>query len=202
MAMREEIAALLQEPIVRNIEFCLEGRLPIGGDGFSLVRSAIRTGRIAVISDPSLPTGVGASYSGAGQTNHIGVHPSLTTRDFATSIQMRANVLHECTHALVDLMQAHHTTILSDEAAAYIVQLIYRLGRGQAWLRSWATNHSNTADGRIFHEAIRVIDRYNLLHSNANIPASGYGDLRLAIHDHPIYSHHSPTALTIADGIP
>ncbi|NBD96459.1 MAG: hypothetical protein GVY11_08300 [Gammaproteobacteria bacterium] len=202
MAIRDEIMSLLQEPIVRHIDFCLDGRLPISGEGFALVRDAIRTGRIAIISDPSLPSGVGASYAGEGQSNHIGVQPSLTPHELATSVQMRANVLHECSHALVDLMQAHRTTILTDEAAAYIVQLIYRLGRGQAWLRSWAATHQNTADGRLFHETIRVIDRYRLLSNTADIPSAGYGDLRLAINDHPIYSHHTPTALTTADGIP
>ncbi|RMF91950.1 MAG: hypothetical protein D6736_04285 [Nitrospinota bacterium] len=198
MSVRDEIASILAEPLVTRINFSLGG-LAITGAGLGRVRNAILHDRIRVVPDPSLPAGAGGSYNAT--QNQIGVEPSLTQQHLASSIQMRSVLLHECSHALVDLSRAAATTILSDEAAAYLVQLMYRLGRGQSWLRTWASQNQGTPTGRIFHEAIRIIDRFALLQSCAILQLQAYSALRQAIQQHPVYRGTSSTALTRADGI-
>lgn len=70
-----------------------------------------------------------------------------------------------------------------------------------------ATTLRNAAGSRFSYEATGVIDRCHWLRAHAGIPASGHGDLRLAIlqspaiHDHPMPSQHAPTSPTTADGI-
>jgi hypothetical protein len=196
VSLATEIAAILTEPLVVRINFSLSG-LSITGAGFGRVKSAIAGGTIRIVTDPDLPPETGGKYYAS--TNELGVEPSLTPRGLSSSVQMRAVMLHECSHALVDLSHASATTILTDESAAYIAQLIYRLGWGQNYLRTWARG-SRTPTGRVFREAIRIIDRFELLRSAARLCRQDFNSLREAVRLHPLYRGTSRTALTTADG--
>ncbi len=196
MSLAEEIAAILTEPLVVRINFSLSG-LSITGAGFGRVKSAIAGNTIRIVTDPDLPPEAGGKYNAS--ANELAVDPSLTPRGLSSSVQMRSVMLHECSHALVDLSCASATTILTDESAAYIVQLMYRLGWGQNWLRSWARG-TGTPTGRVFREAIAIIDRFGLLRNAARLCRRDFNSLREAVRLHPVYHGTSRTALTTADG--
>jgi hypothetical protein len=197
MSVQNEIESLLSESLVTRIHFSLSG-LTINGGGFQRVKNYIHSGRIGVGVDNTIPAGAGASYDP--DANRIGVDASLTAQTLRSSIQMRSLMLHECCHAVVDVLRASRTTILSDEAAAFIVQLYYRLGKGQGWLRSWAAGNS-TPTGRIFHEAIRIVDTHRLLRTTARLQHAQYEPLRQAIGRHPVYRGTGNHARTRADGV-
>ena len=198
MSLRDEITSIVAEPVIHRIHFSLGG-LMITGAGFGRVRQAIVGNRINIVPVASMPAEAGGRYNGT--RNEIGVSPSLTQAALASSIQMRALFAHECTHALVDLNRAARTTVLTDEAAAYVVQLMYRLGRGQSWLRSWSQRNQTSPTGRIFHEAVRIIDQHHLLRHRAFLQRSQFQALREAVQRHPVYRGTSNTELTTADGI-
>jgi hypothetical protein len=197
MGLREDIVALLLEPTVVRINFSLGG-LSINGAGFGRVRTAILEGNIKLRVDSAQPDGSGAYYVHIG--NRIFVDPSTFAFGIASRVDMRALMLHECSHALVDLCRAVATTILTDEAAAYIVQLIYLLDHGQTDLRRWASHNRGNPLANIFHKAIGIIDRFGLLRGSANLQFSQYNDLRLAVQRDPFYRRISSSDLTQADG--
>lgn len=124
--------------------------------------------------------------------------------DFS-NVENQAIIIHECVHAIVDAARASGTFVLAEESAAYIAQCLYRLRlqTGQN-LQNFIAAAGTTPDGRIFSEAVSVIDKFHLDENpfgNKAIQYNDYQDLRMAINAHDLYNHLIPTTLSTANGL-
>jgi hypothetical protein len=154
MAIEDDVAAVFSDSQVKAIDFSLE-KLTVNSHRLATVGLAIKEKRIKV---EVTSTGIvlGAAYS---------PHPNrmtLSNADMLKSAVGRAGVLHEGVHGLVDLFKEHTLTVLQDEAAAYIAEVIYL----RAWGRTVKSDHLETkaiydaawaiVDGRSMHATKRV----------------------------------------------
>src|SRR4030095_3263820 len=86
------------------------------------VAQAVRDRRIIVMQD--VPPGSVAAYDNERDIMHVDFNQVKTDRD-------QSAVVHECTHALLDLMKAVNFTLLTSEVAAFLSQTIYLKNMGQ-----------------------------------------------------------------------
>lgn len=110
---KAEILAVLADPVLSRMNFAV-GDVKINVRQYKNVADYIADGDIGVISG----TGALAFYDG--NRNEIETqagNPPLGLAD-------RAQILHECTHALADI-DGVDVLRLTDEVAAYLAQLIY-----------------------------------------------------------------------------
>ncbi|MBI4909578.1 MAG: hypothetical protein HY820_38530 [Acidobacteria bacterium] len=121
--LKARILAILRGPHVARIEFWLEG-LHISGAGLRQVAAAIEQGRIGVAF--TCPQQIRAEDAGAYDRRT----DDLLIRD---GPEMDYSIVHESVHAMVDLQSAKNTLELSDEAAAYIAEVVYRRYRDPQW---------------------------------------------------------------------
>ncbi len=196
MGAQEHFAEILTESAASRINFSLGG-LHVNGAGLARIAEALRQKGIRVYRYRQLPADVTAEYK---------IHENaLLVREYSralfSSISSKAVIVHECVHALIDLSRATATTHLTGEAAAYLAQVLYRLNSGDQF-REWARVNQGTPVGRIFYEALQIIDRFRLGTQGASLAARDYEGLRQAVHAHPRYRDVSPTDLHEADGIP
>jgi hypothetical protein len=111
---KDDVLAVLSDPRLRAFKFSI-GRTTVGPEGFRDVHGAIASGRIKVTpgTDPRI-----AFYNM--RTNTVETprrNPPLDPGD-------RAQLIHECVHAMNDLRFVHEVTLM-EEAAAYLAQLIF-----------------------------------------------------------------------------
>ena len=178
---KKEIKNILTESVTRQIHFSLGG-LSINSSGYKRVGDCIMDERIEIVGvgTDDIPSWADAYYNH--KKNVLGIKP-VTLSVLKTDTAFRALILHECTHAYIDMVKAAATTKVSDEAAAFLAQLIYRLRKDRypSNLEKWAAG-TNTQDAKIFHEAIKVIKKYGL-HRGANrtLQRQHYSALRDAI---------------------
>jgi hypothetical protein len=134
------IIALLRSPFVQRIRFSAES-ISITGDGYGRVAAALSDGRITVddevrhevsikggkvhvLSIPLImPHGANAMYNA--DKNVLVVKPTINLAD----VRDRGLVVHEMTHALIDLMHLSKSRGLhrtEGEGIAYIAQSLYK----------------------------------------------------------------------------
>jgi hypothetical protein len=91
-------------------------------------------------------------------------------------------VLHEGIHALVDMYKCKEVTVLNDEAAAYLAEVIY-LRAAHSWVGGGA------AEMAIYNAADQVAKAHGLLNKlGVRLSIDDVADLRAAINKHPAYS--------------
>jgi hypothetical protein len=112
---RNIILSVLREPVVSMMNFGV-GRLFIPATHYEWVAKAIEGNYITVREDPKL-SGSAVYFWGA---NRIDV-PVYSTRP---SVGERALIIHECTHAIVDLRKLT-TRVDETEGLAYVAQALY-----------------------------------------------------------------------------
>lgn len=189
-ALRNHLAGILYEPAIYKINFWL-GYLPVRGTELKKVATKLLKGDISIKINPQLWED--AMYDPPNDTlvvkkDGVGNYQSL---------QMKGLIVHECVHALVDLNKAKDTTKLTNEAAAFLAQTIYRVagpGGAQLQLRIGGMN-------KIFQESYRMVIRYNMTNRSVRLPWNLYEPLRRVIYQHPKYSHYGWKELSTADGI-
>jgi hypothetical protein len=196
MGAQEHFAEIITDTGARRINFQLGG-LSVTASGLARVAQALRGRRITVYRYAGLPDDVTAEY----KVERNALLVRAYSPDLFRSISSRAAIVHECVHALIDLNRATATTHLTGEAAAYLAQGLYRLLHGDRF-REWARANRSEDVGRIFYEAIQLIDRFNLQTHSAALTWQDYTSLRDAVHRHPRYQDVSSTDLHGADGIP
>jgi hypothetical protein len=133
-ALKSDICDFLaSNPAIRRIKF----GFPAARDGDSYrvypevyttaVRTAIADGIIKVHISDALPASVGAQYSQSGDV--LKVHPSFTISHPGN----QAVVIHECTHAYLDMLNLGKVPSFEWEAVAYVAEAIFL---GASGLRS------------------------------------------------------------------
>lgn len=197
MAIKDAIASLLAEARLQRIDFIMDGSA-VTRARFRDIAQHLTAGDISVAVDSSLPSGAGASYNP--DANVIGHEAGLTQSAITSSVQMKAVFLHECTHAIVD-DNREAIRVLADEAAGYLVQIMYRLLCGQTHIIDWAERNKNTMDGKIWYQALKVIADKSMFSRCVILNSiNDCSKLMRAIQAHDLYNLHTMDDRTTADG--
>lgn len=188
-ARKDDVLSVLRDPRTSLIDFHL-AHFHVSGAGYELVAGAIEAGKITVEVGESTEW---AAYSFADNTLYTRRSPILNNAE-------QALIVHECTHALLDLKNAWKFTDLSSEAAAYLAQTVFRyLGQ---WQRS-TYNHSQ-AYLDMFHYTCALVEKYKL-HRPAGrgtrLAWEDYRRLRWLIQQIPAYSEVKWLERAGADGV-
>jgi len=101
------------------------GPVYVCGIGYRLVRDDIHNGDIMVVE--GAPNQNLAFYDSSKDmlTTQAGTSPA--------NLDQRALLLHECTHALIDVLDVQGVTRHVDELAAYIAQHVYLVRSNPSW---------------------------------------------------------------------
>jgi len=133
------------------------------------VAQAVQERRIIVMQD--VPPGSVAAYDNGSDILHVDFNQVKTDRDQST-------VVHECTHALLDLMRAVNFTMLTSEVAAFLSQTIYLKNMGQPLPK----DETDTEYNRIFIEADLLAQKWGLYGGNgATLNRPDFQTLRTTI---------------------
>lgn len=163
---------------IDKIHFVIEG-VTVDPAGLRQIGKRILSGGIEVGRAEGATKGpLGAAYTPALDKLSLSSDLDLTT------VIGQAAIVHECTHALVD-MRKYHTTEVVDEMAGYIADAIFML----------ASHHSGTspdaASRQILTAAAGIVKRLDLINADGKRPTKiifdNYKDLSAAIHAHPAY---------------
>ena len=112
-----DVLNALGDSVTSQLDYWV-GSVHVSGKWFGIIRDHVRTGNILVNS---------------GSSNLAFYDPKtdvLTTQqgNGPADLDQRAQLLHECTHALVDIFYADNTiTRHNDELSAYITQFVYMM---------------------------------------------------------------------------
>ncbi len=183
-ALQQQVGSVFHGTLIDQIDFHLEG-LHISPQMLRSVGEVIARGRIQV-KVGSTGGMLEAAYSP--HQNRM----TLRTDQVPDSPEGRAQILHEGVHALVDLFRCTATTELSDEAAAYLAETIYR-------------HHAHLAlpADPIFHTADQIARAHGLYQSRGvALSWQQYEPLRRVIHANPAYSGLGWMQRTSGHGVP
>ena len=115
--------------------------------------------------------------------------------DKLASVAAQAGVLHEGIHALVDMHKCKEVTVLNDEAAAYLAEVIY-LRAAHSWVNGGA------AEMAIYNAADQLAKAHGLYSKRGvRLSVDDAADLRAAIHKHPAYSSIGAHQMTSGHGL-
>jgi len=192
----KQVAAVLQGHLVDRIEFTFDSeKLYVSGLRLWWVGEAIARGQIRVAIGPT-GTELDAAYSAHSNTMTL-IHEHVA--DWPPGC---AAILHEGVHALVDLFECTSTTEITDEAAAYLAETIYRYF-GKIDVRKEAGANGDPTALAIFDAAHRLAAKYGLYKKRgARLTGQQYEPLRKAVHHHEAYSGISLDQLTSGHGVP
>jgi hypothetical protein len=186
MSLATTVAAIFEGPRVARIHFRL-GRLEISPQRLRGVGKAIKKGDIKV----EVHTGgklLGAAYDPHDDT-------LMVPDDKLASAVSQAGVLHEGIHALVDMYKCKEVTVLNDEAAAYLAEVIY-LKAAHSWVNGGA------AEMAIYTAADQLAKAHGLYTKRGvRLSVNDAADLRAAIHKHPAYSSLGEHQMTSGHGL-
>ena len=207
MSLKDDVSNALWGSRISNIDFWLSGgshssgSLHIDAAGLLRVQTAINDDRITVTHKSGL--GVLALYYPMRNEIEVGATS-------VTGLAERAQVVHECVHALCDMIGARRTSGASNEAAAYLAQTIYvnsAPGVGVVGALTAATGDPYPGETDvIFQRAWDVVNAHHL-HlpggKGTHLYRTDIGLLRSAVAAHHVYSA-SAAAPTTPDylGVP
>ena len=118
-SLQRRVADVLREPVLQHIDFSLED-FHINSTNYGLVADAIETGRIQIeLSTPRPGAALGAAYTpGRDMMSISGSGTFTNARDKAT-------IVHESTHAMLDMLRIATFSDINDEAASYLAESVY-----------------------------------------------------------------------------
>ena len=193
--LARKVVQILNEGSVSRIHFRLGG-LRISGDDFGRVAWAIEKGAISVELNPYLPKEVPGSYDS--RTNTI----ELKYRDLS-DVALRGVAVHECTHALIDLVVAKATRRLASEAAAFLAESIYLYQElGDIAFTYFAVDHNtDPKGGKISAACLAAIKGDKLVQYDNAVSSKLYQPILGAIKSHSVYNPITWNEKVQADGI-
>ena len=189
-----DVIATLNDPVALGIMF-IAGPTFVSGVGYVVVRDSILNGNIMVLEgDP--------------QQNLAFYNPStdtLTTQGTANppaGMDDRAQLLHECTHALIDINGPVGMTRHLGELTAYIAQFVYET-RSDPW---WTVPPNNVPWQTFYQGIVDLIHAKNLHKLEGNgaiLTAAELEPLRLQLIALPgvTYGTYGKDVLAGADGV-
>ena len=186
MSLATTVAAIFEGPRAARIHFRL-GRLEISPLRLRGVGQAIKKGDIKV------------EVASSGKLLSASYHPHSDTLtvpdDKLASVSAQAGVLHEGVHALVDMYKCKEVTVLNDEAAAYLAEVIY-LRAAHSWVNGGA------AEMAIYNAADQLAKAHDLYSKRGVwLSVDDAADLRAAIHKHPAYNSIGARQKTSGHGL-
>jgi len=148
---KAEVLAILRDRVLWDIRFSV-GAITVGIEGYRDVYDYIEAGDITVTPGTSRKT---AFYDGTNNT----IETQATNR--LLGIADRAQIVHECTHAIVDINRLD-VLRLNDEVAAYIAQLTYMVISHPTPFPSGGSTQGASPLGRLVFAVLKVIEKYSL----------------------------------------
>jgi hypothetical protein len=117
-----DVLNTLADPVTKAMSFWV-GPVHISGESYGVIRDHIRVENILVVGG----TETLAFYNSHTDilTTQVGTPPA--------NLDQRALLLHECTHALVDVFADSSVTRHMDELASYIAQHVYLVRSDPSW---------------------------------------------------------------------
>jgi hypothetical protein len=186
---KDDIIGVLSEPAIYNISFWV-GPIHIEPDDYETVRDMVEFGDIDVVPKASLSTDEYVPQQNTLYTKH---------RGSASTVDARAALFHECTHAVVD-KNAVVVTRLVGEVAAFLAQTTFTL----FYVPDWEAPSLRTPVNNLARELIKTANTYEL-HKGAGFGArisdSDVETLVNLVKGHPQYSDISKTEMAVEDGI-
>lgn len=189
---KTDVLDVLNDPRLANMNFSV-GPITVNAEEYRNVAAYIEAGDIRVIpgAEPI------AYYDGRLNTIETPAgNPPL-------NLGQRAQLLHECTHAIVDIDRLH-VLVLDDEVAAYIAQLTYM------WIASPGPFPRPIPPAtlgplmRLMTAVAQIIQRYELHTSKgigARISELDVAGLRRAVHAVPAYRNIKPAQTNNAQNL-
>jgi hypothetical protein len=184
MAIHDTVAAIFRETHIDAIDFNLNGSLAITPAELRRVGT--------LFADRVIPIEVVRTRD-APATYRIGRDALVLRSDVAAQIgedRVKALIVHEGVHALMDLHRCTQTTGLTSEAAGIIAQVIYTLKSGHGVTRQVMV------DAEVLIRRHRMLERRGVVLSWAD-----YADFRLAVQRDPAYRGIPLLALAGYNGI-
>jgi len=172
--LRNHIARILQDPTIRTISFSLQGALVYGPD-LAEIGTLVQGGRIGVSVDTTLDSGGEFDFASNAMV-------------FSSHSPDKGTILHESVHGLLHHHKCAQTTLLTHEVAAYLAEMIYFLRTAERSVRQrLQKSFVSGSVGSIYQEALKLIDKHQLLRKSVLLKWDDYQDLRNAIKAHPTY---------------
>ncbi|MCI0429449.1 MAG: hypothetical protein L0210_02750 [Rhodospirillales bacterium] len=177
---KTEVLAVLEDPRLQNMRFSV-GEITVSANEYRIVADYIREDDIRVISGKESV----AYYDGRLNTIETQAgNPPLNLVD-------RAQILHECTHAIVDI-NGWDVLRLNDEAAAYLAQLAYTWISGPWPIPRAIPPAGTTPLNKLGIAVLQIVEKYDLHNAKGFGARIGEWDivgLRRAIRAVPAYAH-------------
>ena len=190
---KDDVLNVLDDPKLMNISFTV-GNITVNHKGYRNVHDYIKEEDIQVIPGKENV----AFYDGRRNTliTQIG-NPPLQLPD-------RVQILHECTHALVDI-NGLNVLRLTDEVAAYLAQVTYsQIESPSSPLRSLSSVGASPM-GKLVFAMLQVVQSYSLHTSKgfgAHINDWDLLKLTKAVHAYPDYVHVKASEISVGAGVP
>ena len=187
-----DVLNMLGDTVAQMMNFRV-GPVPISGKSYGIIRDHVRAGNILVVPGTSTL----ASYSG--DTDIL----TTQTGNPPADIFQRALLLHECTHALVDVFTGGlKVTRHTGELASYVAQHVYIMRSSPTWVPGTGTD-----PWAVFYSSVvALIKTYGLetiAGNGKHIPIDVLEPLRLQLVALPgvKYGTYAKTVLARADGL-
>ena len=121
--LRALVSVVLSSPAVAKVNFKIRG-YHVYQEGFSRIKTAVRSGRISVVANDAALKGSHASYK---YNSNTIILPTSALKSTAISIDIRASVIHECLHAILDMDRVDTVSPFEEEACGGLTSAIYVL---------------------------------------------------------------------------
>ena len=116
--VRDRVVSVLTSPTTRYIDFTFS-KWTFNAASFARVAHTIAVGNVSVSVAGNMHPGAEANYDPDSDTI------TLPNANYGTTVFGQAGILHECTHAFVDMENRKHSMDSASEAAGYIAYLMY-----------------------------------------------------------------------------
>jgi hypothetical protein len=188
---KDEIVKVLRDPALKRMFFCV-GAITVNAQEYLDVAEYIEAEDIRVVS------GRGALAFYDGRNNIIETQAANPPLDLFQSAQ----ILHECTHAIVDVNRLD-VLRLNDEVAAYLAQVTFMKLKQPSPLPPRTPGGSPF--GRLVYSFMEVVHQYKLFEAEgfgARIKELDIWRLALAVRAYPEYANVKLTDKSVGGGVP
>jgi hypothetical protein len=190
---KNDVLAVLEDPNLTHINFTV-GNITVNHQGYRHVYDYIKADDIQVIPGKESV----AYYDGRRNT--------LETQSGNPPLQLpdRVQILHECTHALVDI-RGLNVLRLHDEVAAYLAQVTYaQIESPSSPLRALSPVGASPM-GKLTFYMLQVVQQYNRhARGGSVIQINDWDLLKLtkAVQAFPDYAHVKASEISVGAGVP